>query len=232
MAIPGTQWVEVPGFASDIAVATDGSVVYHIGRGGEIYLWDGAGGWQFTGQVTSQPEALAAGPAGEVAFFGLHKRLFTWAPDGTRHERPGVGQDLGFCADGSIWMCHEDTALYAHRGIFVLDPGAPRIARIQGRARRISGGGQRTPWSIGLDDERPYFYTGDPNSAWNSVDGIATDIAASEDGHVWHLGDNRQLYYREGNRWLQAPGLAAKISVGRGGLPWVVTAEGQIFRRV
>src|SRR5829696_4739978 len=68
MAVPGTTWIGVPAFASDIAVSSDGSV-YHVGRGGRMYLWNGSDGWHDTGVDSHGVNRFSAGPDGDLWFF-------------------------------------------------------------------------------------------------------------------------------------------------------------------
>ena len=114
---------------------------------------------------------------------------------------------------------------------------------------RISGGGTRidlaglVPW-VTTDTGRVWSKSGvtsdNPSgSGWTDRGDIdAIDIGVNTAGAVWALGGPRRSdgdydVYRHtgGTSWTRVGGDAFRIDVAPDGTPWIVTAEGSIYRR-
>jgi hypothetical protein len=103
-------------------------------------------------------------------------------------------------------------------------------------ARRIAAGlSDATAWVIG-EDGRIYrqVNTGD---GWIEKPGCATAIANAGKDDVWVIGcdaadaaGNRSIYQWDGSTWVKRPGAGVEIALQPDGKPWLLQADGSIWR--
>jgi hypothetical protein len=115
-------------------------------------------------------------------------------------------------------------------------PGAPWQAFGTLYATRIAVGlSDGLAWIIG-EDGKIYRQL---NSAggWIEQPGCATAIASAGKDQVWSIGcgigdagGNRGVYQWNGGNWTLRPGSGVEIAVQADGKPWVVQADGSIWR--
>ena len=71
---------------------------------------------------------------------------------------------------------------------------------------------------------------------WKKMPGLGKDIGASANGSIWIIGSDKEdhgfgIYKWTGEDWTKVDGSAVAITVDNSGVPWVVNAEGEIYRR-
>lgn len=146
--------------------------------------------------------------------------------------------DIAIGAAGDIWVVAPST-----HNVWKLD--AAGWHNIGADASRIAVGGNGWPYVIaGWGDGTIWYYNSSTPGAgtWQQMPGggCAKDIGASPEGigtnAIWVIGcgsgADTTIWKYTGGGWTQdrAGGLAAKISVDHGGIPWVTTAGGGVFR--
>lgn len=78
--------------------------------------------------------------------------------------------------------------------------------------------------------------TGEAAAQWETVPGLARDLAIGADGSAWIIGVEQVAYGDlliskwTGSAWTSANGGGTRIAVGPSGVPWIVNANGAIFR--
>jgi hypothetical protein len=201
-----SQWVKRPGAGTQIAISPQG-VPWVIDHRGQIFYWTGSAFALAPGAGCAS--AIGVGPATSADPFGQ-----PWV----------IGCDGTDNIDGSIYQLQGST--------WIRKPGA---------AVHIAVSPQDVPWVVNASGA----IFGWDNDNWVQVPGCATSIAVGPNsaplagpyGDVWVTGcgevnasgyDIYQL--QDGAYWVQIPGVASQISVSPDfGVPWVVTAAGQIF---
>jgi hypothetical protein len=103
-----------------------------------------------------------------------------------------------------------------------------------------SGNGTR---NLSADDQMAISVLYDVLADLGGKGAVATDIAVGGAANtIWKIGNDAVAggysiaYWKPGlpgfgNKWVTVPGGAVRIAVARGGIPWVVNANGEIFRR-
>jgi hypothetical protein len=172
--------------------------------------------------------AAAAGRLGAPWIVNANGEIFRG--DGRVWQRlSGRAQDIAVGADGSAWAIGTKA-----------QPGGAEIYRFSGRdwvrvagaGLRIAVGAQGQPWVVNAEG-RIYSRSGE---RWREMPGRASDIGIGG-GEVWIVGTQPQpggfdIQRWNGAAWSRVDGAAVRIAVGPRGEPWVVNAEGRIFRRV
>ena len=73
--------------------------------------------------------------------------------------------------------------------------------------------------------------------SWKQVPGCGKDIGVGSNSSAWVLGcgsggdGNYEIFKWNGTTWNQVDGGAVRIAVSPGGTPWVVSANGSIWKR-
>ena len=89
----------------------------------------------------------------------------------------------------------------------------------------------------GLSLEDKYAINHIYPSLWTKLPGGATDIAISANGHKyitgasWAGNGGHNVYKWNGSGWSQIGGQGVKLAVAPNGTPWLINAEGSIYRR-
>ena len=92
-------------------------------------------------------------------------------------------------------------------------------------------------WAVGEDGK--IYRQVNSGVSWIEQPGCATAIANGGKEQVWIIGcdepdaeGNRGIYRWTGNTFARVPGLAKEIAVQADGKPWVLTADGGVWRRL
>jgi hypothetical protein len=103
---------------------------------------------------------------------------------------------------------------------------------IPGGAKRIAVSASGRAWVV--NDANVILRRINRDTAWETVPGCATDIAAGIDQNdVWVIGCNGGVFKRDevSRSWQSTDGVGTRIAVTSAGIPWVVQANGNIFER-
>lgn len=231
-------WERVAGGGRDIAIggsgpvhgpaaalATRRAVEYVIGTDeparGNGGIWrrrDNETGWDSMGGYGAR---IAADPQGN--WWIVNSRGEIWGPGG---RKPGSARDIGIGADGSVFVLGTDEP----------HPGNGTIYRWDGRDwQRIGGYGTR----IAVDPQGQWWIVNSRGEIWGPggrKPGRGRDIGIGADGSVWIIGTdtpapgNGGVYRWTGSSWRRVEGHGVAIAVAPDGKPWVVRANGEIWR--
>jgi hypothetical protein len=150
-------------------------------------------------------------------------------------------QDVGTSLNGKTWVTATDNSVWLwNNGSWSLDQSGPSASRIAvdhtGRPWVIAGWGDGSIWRRTTND--PNTGTYEPVPPGN---GCARDLGVGvEAGNVsaWVIGcnagaDGQVFKWNAGGWWDWDTGgaWAKRITVDEGGIPWVLTSGGQIWRR-
>ena len=203
----GSNWDLVEGAATDIAVNSDGTP-WVVSSDGKIFQRSG-NSWQ---QVPGCAKKIAAG-GGKVWLLGCANNgnsgyeIYTWNGSGWDLVE-GVAVDLAVDSQNIVWAVNAQGGIL--RNVNYRTNGNIMTARTNGNILK----------------------KGDP---WKQVAGCAKKIAVGGD-KVWLLGcanngnAGYQIFSRNGSNWDLVPGAAVEIAVDATGTPWIVNADGTIFR--
>ena len=203
----GSNWDLVEGAATDIAVNSDGTP-WVVSSDGKIFQRSG-NSWQ---QVPGCAKKIAAG-GGKVWLLGCANNgnsgyeIYTWNGSGWDLVE-GAAVDLAVDSQNIVWAVNAQGGIL--RNVNYRTNGNIMTARTNGNILK----------------------KGDP---WKQVAGCAKKIAVGGD-KVWLLGcanngnAGYQIFSRNGSNWDLVPGAAVEIAVDATGTPWIVNADGTIFR--
>jgi hypothetical protein len=247
----GGTWVQLPSYARDIAVGTDGSVwiietteddLHYVGI--SKLSADGTKWEQTTPLINRDPHRIAVAPDGApwVADFpgfhgaGIHRL------NGTAWEQVpgGPAADISIGADGSVWIIDGwNIAASYWTGFewvtFDYPPGTS--------ARSIAVDHNGLPWAAGWDhgsDGHVFRWYVPPHPSWSALPGSGTDIAVGKDGTAWKVGGmpvglGFKVSEWDGTDWVDAADLtagAAAVAVAADGSPWVVAGDQTIHHLI
>jgi hypothetical protein len=68
-------------------------------------------------------------------------------------------------------------------------------------------------------------------SPWEQIAGALKHVAVGQDGTVWGVNANDEIFRRDGSSWTRIAGALKQISVGDAGDIWGVNRNDEIFRR-
>jgi hypothetical protein len=92
-----------------------------------------------------------------------------------------------------------------------------------GSARDISVGANGSVWIVGTNPVSGgygvYKWNG---TGWTGIDGGGVRIAVDPVGNPWLLNDAGRIFRRNGDKWIQLPGAAKDIGIGKDGSVWVI----------
>ena len=144
---------------------------------------------------------------------------------------PGRATDVGAGADGTVCMIGADRIDSQGYGIYKWNATTRSWDVIPTSGVRVAVDPQGNPW-VAEADNQLWIYRG---SRWYLM-GQAIDVGIGAEGSVYIVGDTpngpggNAIYKRVGNGWEQILGAAVRISVDPNGNPWVVNAEGKVYR--
>ena len=133
----------------------------------------------------------------------------------------GGGKAWAVTTDGSVWRFDNPP------GAWTKMPGS--------NAARISVDSRGNAWVVSTTNKLLEW----KGAGWYVHNGDFRDIAIGRTAagdFAWATGGgtdgsgNFNIYRLEGGRWVEKPGMAARIAVDRFGEPWVVTAQNVIYR--
>lgn len=242
-------WSGLPGCALDIGVGADGTAWVtgcDEGPDGTLYRWNGS---NWTADAASGAGArLDVGPTGVpwvVASDGtIWRKSSSSASSGSWSQLPGCAQDIGVGGDGTAWIigcgAGPDGALYAWNGSsWVVDSAS-------GEGIRVTVGPTGIPWVLNSDTSIWRKSSNSPSSgSWSQLSGGGYDIGLSDGNYAWLIGTdanedgfdiytwNEQAAFGTAparSEWLLKEGGGVQTDVGPNGRPWVVAADGGIWR--
>jgi len=139
---------------------------------------------------------------------------------------PGNARDIAVGADGSVFIIADDEVA----------PGNGSIKKWTGSGwLHIGGFGTR----IAVDPQGHWWIVNSAGEIWGPggrKPGRGRDISIGANGTVWVIGTdnpapgNGGTYRWEGNQWRYVQGYGVAIAVAPNGQPWVVRADGTIWR--
>jgi kumamolisin len=227
----GTTWQQVPGAASDVAVAGDGTL-WAVG----VVVQDegGFGVYRWSGQEWDGPEVsavrIAAGAGGDVAVVDARGRVQRRAAAGGWEQLPGQAVDVAVDSDGTVLVVGGDARL---GGWGVARWTGGDWEQLDAAGVRISAGPAGEPCVIAADGSIAQLVSG----RWRTLPGFGLDIGVGADGSIWavglHLWDQSGfcLYRWEDEAWDPTPGGATAVAVAADGLPVIVDLTGNVYRR-
>jgi hypothetical protein len=248
-ALPSAdKWQVMPGAAHDIGVGADGSIwVVGTTHAGDtpnlnysIYRWNGANNWDLMGGCG---EAISVMPDGSA--WTVHPTLGVlcraqnqWqghvGPPRGPPYRPLYGPfdpgcDIGIGANGTVWAIGS-RKVAGQFVVFRWNAATNAWDDMGASAARIAADQNGKAWTVD-DQGRIARWTGE---LWLAMPGLAKDVAVGKDGSVWIVAASGQAIAKWTNdRWVGLPvDGAERIAVGPTGLPFVVTAQLQILRRL
>ena len=233
------QWIPVVSSARDIGAGKNGSVwkIDGNGTGPDYGISSFMGSGWYTVQ-NKQAVRVAVDPNGlpwVVDSRGMIWRLkastLSSVQSGTGGDIwesiPGVAQDIGIGADGSVWVIGSTGALFQFNGsTWTQLPGA-------GAGVRIAVDNFGKPVVIGTDSHGIFRYDGTQWSRYADGDfTTALDIGAGADGSIWVAGTDSQsvggVWRWNGTGWDRFRGGGTNVAVDGSGSPWVVTSTGSL----
>lgn len=233
----GQQWQEIPGCAKKIASG-----------GGKTWLLgcaSGGGGYQIFSRNGSNWD-LVEGAATDIA---VNSDGTPWvvSSDGKIFQRSGNSwQQVPGCAKkiaaggGKVWLL--GCANNGNAGYQIFTWNGSNWDLMPGAAVDLAVDSQNIVWAVNAQGgifrninsrtNGNIMKKGDP---WKQVAGCAKKIAVGGD-KVWLLGcanngnAGYEIFSRNGSNWDLVPGAAVEIAVDASGTPWLVNADGTIFR--
>jgi len=219
--------------ALDVGVGHDGwkfitstnneLVIHHFGNRWDIIsgFWSMDGGYNTLKKNILQVDTSA----GAIAFVDqnndiFHQVVLSWV------QLPGKATDVGVGANGQICKVG-NTPVAGGFDIACLNAAKTEWVTISGGGVRISV--KPDGMQVVVNDGGAIYERNADNTGWDQLNGAAIDIAVGGDGIVWVLGTDHQVYQKIGSIFLPAGGIADRISVDSNGMPWVVTAGGELF---
>ena len=234
----GQQWQEVPGCAKKIA--SGGGITWVLGCAS-----GGSGGYQIFSRNGSNWD-LVEGAATDIA---VNSDGTPWVvnANGTIFQRSGNSwQPVPGCAKkiaaggGKVWVL--GCASGGNGGYQIFTWNGSGWDLIPGAAVDLAVDSRNTVWAVNAQGEiyryansRRGGYSVTIGNSWKQVAGCAKKIAIGGD-KVWLLGcanngsAGYEIFSRNGSNWDLVPGAAVEIAVDATGNPWIVNANGTIFR--
>ena len=240
----GSQWIEGPGQALDIAITPQGAAWILLPNGSPAY-WDPQGGWVSLNAPGSAVR-LAVGSS-NVPWVLTREGLVQRYEDGAWQSHEGVeASDLALGPEGTVFVVRKD------RTPARWDEGLKRWETIATEAVAIAVGPGDKPWvvnprgevyaaslfeesavsggecSAAVGGRAPDFRQSD----LRQLQGAARHIAIGKDGNVMVVDADSNLaqWRNQSQRFRSFPGQMVRIAVAPDGKPWGVTAKGEVWR--
>jgi hypothetical protein len=240
----GSQWIEVPGQALDIAITPQGAIWILLPDGSPAY-WDLAAGWVSLNAPGSAVR-LAVGSSNIPWVVTRDGQVLSYAPEGWQAHDGVVATDLAIGPDGGVFVVTKDRtparfddflqrweAINTEAVALAVGPGdKPWVVNARGEIYASSlfeepvlGGGE---CSAAVGGKLPDFRQAD----FRQVLGAARSLAIGKDGNVMAIDTDSNLgQWRNGSqRFKSFPGQMVRIAVAPDGKPWGVTAKGEVWR--
>jgi hypothetical protein len=218
-------WIQLPGQADDLDVATDGTV-FAVDSQGRVWLrppgaepsWRKLPGTFRRISVASNKLAWAVNGQGE-----LYRYNGTWWRS-SKARFPVKAMDVGVSGSGVAYAISIDGELFAldaKRGVLAMTGAPPKLQRVAVDERN-------QVWVV-AGDERLHRFDG---KRWSTFDSIRARDLGAGNGGLWVIGaDDELLSLNPDGKLLRrvAAHAAAAVAVAPGGLPWIATADGHIY---
>lgn len=240
----GTQWVELPGQALDIAITPQGAIWILLPDGSPAY-WDVATGWVSL-NAPGNAMRLAVGSSNVPWVLSREGQVLSYAPQGWQAHDGVVAADLAIGPDGGVFVVTKD------RTPARFDDFLQRWEPINTEAVTLAVGPGDKPWVVNARGEiyasslfdEPVQGGGDCSAAvggklpdfrqadFRQVLGAARSLAIGKDGNVMAIDADSNLgqWRNSSQRFKSFPGQMVRIAVAPDGKPWGVTAKGEVWR--
>lgn len=244
VSVMGPNWTELPGAASQVVAAADGSiwVLSTQPAGADKYIWHYVNGtWTNIAGLASQ---LAVTPAG--ALYAINSGGGTYLfSNGTWTALGGGAQNITAAADGSTYVLSNggpgpDFAIWHNAGgVWTQAPGQGVMlaASWDNRQSYTVPGGTMNPGGLYVINSlgNIYYLNPGPSGVYVPFPGAASAIAPSTYGGVFVLGypkssSGSPIYYYDLDNpgWTALPGAGVSVSQA-GGHIYVVSPSGNIY---
>lgn len=241
----GSQWLEQPGQALDIAIAPQGVVWILLPDGSPAY-WDAVGGWVSLG-APGPAVRLAVGSANVPWVLTAEGQVLHYEPRGWQPHDGLLASELAIGPEGSVFVAGRD------RVPARWDEFLQRWERINTEAVAVAVGPGDKPWvvnargeiyasslfeepvpsggecSAAVGGKLPDFRLGD----FRPLSGAAArGLAIGKDGNVMAIDTDSNLgqWRNSQQRFKLFPGQMARLALAPDGKPWGVTAKGEVWR--
>jgi kumamolisin len=204
------RWSPIPGSASDIGVANQGTL-WAITPDHWIARWTG-GAWDVRGGSGLRVAAAPDGSAWVVAIDGsiLQSQATEWQVVGNNAIDISIGRD------GSAWATGTDFTLRR------FDDGT--WVQVAANVARVAAVDAKEAWVVRTTGELARWN----GNAFEQAGITALDVGTGG-GAVWIVDEAYRLLSLVDESWLRANAYASALSVDAGGMPWIVTLDGGIF---
>jgi peptidoglycan hydrolase-like protein with peptidoglycan-binding domain len=151
----------------------------------------------------------------------------------------GSGRDIAVNnVNSEVWLVGGNQESPGNYGIFKWDGGTSWI-KVIGSGARVAVMQGSAPYPVVVTSAGDMWIrnSADPaNGTWIPMTGCARDIATGADGSLWVIGctavaGGLSIHKGVSGGWQLVSGGAVRIAVGQFGRPWVVNADGRIFRK-
>lgn len=241
ISIQGPGWAQVPGTASQVVAAPDGSiwVLSDQPAGPDKYIWHYVNGtWTNIAGLASQ---IAVTPSGNLYAINSGGGTYLYAA-GAWTALGGGASWITAAADGSTYVLSNggsgpDRAIWHNvGGLWSQVPGQGTLlaASFDTRSYTLPGGSVNPDGFYVLNSSGAIFY-GNTDGTYASFSGAASAVAPTPYGGVYVLGypqssSGESIYYYDLDNpgWTALPGQAVSISEAGDHL-YAVTASGGIY---
>jgi hypothetical protein len=216
------EWEQVPGEASAIAIGANGEVWAVSGSlrepgGYAVYHWNGE---RFARVPGAAAVRIAVDPFGNPWVVDSFNNLVHWSGGAWQKVR-GSAKDVGIGADGSVWTVGIEGGLYQYRA-------GNLEKRFPGNFVRVAVDSSGEPWPI--DGTMTLMKRSD--SGWQPLRPATMSVALGPSS-MWVLDNSGATWRLDANgNWLHRRGRFKEIAVGPDGMPWTVTLDNRVFRRI
>lgn len=240
----GSQWIEVPGQALDIAITPQGAIWILLPDGSPAY-WDLAAGWVSL-NAPGNAVRLAVGSSNIPWVATRDGQVLSYASGGWQAHEGVVATDVAIGPDGGVFVVTKDRtparfddflqrweAINTEAVALAIGPGdKPWVVNARGEIYASSlfeepvlGGGE---CSAAVGGKLPDFRQAD----FRQVLGAARSLAIGKDGNVMAIDTDSNLgqWRNSSQRFKSFPGQMVRIAVAPDGKPWGVTAKGEVWR--
>jgi hypothetical protein len=251
-AIQGANWSPLPGSATEVAAAPDGSLwALSTGPSGpDKYIWQFVNGtWS---NISGLAQHIAVAPDGSLYAINSGGGVYEY-PAAQQSAHSGIWTALGggasaiaAASDGSIYVISNggsspDKAIWHNAGGTWSQVAGAGVALAASWDKAYyagphpGGSGAIQPGGVYILNAEGSIYYENPDGSFATLPANASALAATTIGGVFALGypsdaNGNGIYYYDLNAggWTAEPGAASAISCGNGNL-YAVSSSGAIF---
>ncbi|WP_417625306.1 tectonin domain-containing protein [Paremcibacter congregatus] len=207
-SVDGTKWVDYNQVARDIAIGSDDSVYILSDKLLKTRYEPNS-----DGSSVAIIENAADGEPSKVLKFNKQTGKFD--------EIPGLAASSIAVAGNVLWGINDKKQVfyaYGSRAPFTIKvvPGAP--------ATEI-GAGEGNIWMLD-NNGTPYRFA---QGRWIQEPGQAASVDVDRLGQAWAVNANKEVWTREGERWVRLSGAGTDVAVFQENHGYVVGADGKIY---